>query len=58
MKKTIIFILISIVAANLPVEMAADLNEYRNMEVHPNTSLQKKRRKIKKRQSRLLPCKV
>ena len=51
MKKTIIFILISIVAANLPVEMAADLNEYRNMEVHPNTSLQKKEKKKDKKET-------
>ena len=42
MKKTIIFILISIVAANLPVEMAADLNEHRNMEVHPKPVYKKR----------------
>ena len=45
MKRTILFILISVAAASLPTEMAAALNEYRNMEVHLNSSQQKKEKK-------------
>ncbi len=41
MKRTILFILISVAAASLPIEMAAALNEHRNMEVQTNISLQK-----------------
>ncbi len=55
MKKTIIFILISIAAASLPIEMAAALNEHRNMEVQTNISLQKKEKKKEKKETITTP---
>lgn len=56
MKKTILFILISVALGSLPSEMVAGLNEYRNMEVYLNISPQKKeKKKGKKETAKTLP---
>ena len=56
MKRTFLFVLIVLAAHTLPIEMAASLNEYRNIEDHFSTIKQKKeKKKGKKETEKTLP---